>query len=438
MRLDDAVRSHRGRGQGRLRRPSLHPETGAGAADWAVMPLSPAGRRRPRLAVALPVVVLALTACGGGGTAAPQASSSSATQTSAAPGPAAPTGPDAQVATALAGLDRRAQIAQLIVAGVRPEDLGSSDELAGSGVGGIFLAGRPEVSAPELAATTAAWQSSTAGPDLWLAADQEGGSVQTLKGPGFSRLPTAVQQGDLPPADLATLADGLGAELHAAGLNLNLAPVVDVVPAGTEAGNEPIGYYDRQYGSTGPEVVAAAGTVVDRLSAAGVTTTLKHFPGLGRVRGNTDTRADVSDTVTTSDDEQVTAFADTLTRTTARPFVMMSSATYTRIDPAGPAAFSPVVVSDLLRERLGFDGVVISDDLGDARAVSDVPVGERAVRFLRAGGTLVLTVDPSLVTPMIDAVLSRSDADPAFAAVVDDAVRTALLAKAHAGLLPPA
>ena len=131
----------------------------------------------------------------------------------------------------------------------------------------------------------------------------------------------------------------------------------------------------------------------------------------------------------------MTLFAD-LARSTADPFVMGSSATYPRIDPAEQATFSSVVVTDLLRERLGFDGVVISDDLGNARAVSDVAVGDRAVRFLAAGGTLVLTVDPSLVPAMIDAVRARSDADPAFAAVVDGAVRTALLAKARAGLLP--
>jgi beta-N-acetylhexosaminidase len=341
------------------------------------------------------------------------------------------------VAAALTGLDRRAQVAQLFVAGVRPEALSGSDKLVKSGVGGIFLAGRPTSSTTELAAITGGWQSLTPGPGLWLAADQEGGSVQTLKGPGFGRLPSARAQGGLPPGELATLVDGVGAAMHAAGLNLDLAPVVDVVPAGTEAGNEPIGQYDRQYGSTGPAVAAAAGVVVDRLAAAGVTATLKHFPGLGRVRGNTDTRTDVSDTVTTAGDEQVTAFAGTLARTASRPFVMMSSATYTQIDPAGPAAFSRIVITDLLRGRLGFSGVVISDDLGNAKAVSNVPVGERAVRFLAAGGTLVLTVDPALVPPMIDAVLARSTADPAFAAVVDGAVHTALLAKANAGLLPP-
>ncbi|WP_324278110.1 glycoside hydrolase family 3 N-terminal domain-containing protein [Blastococcus brunescens] len=115
---------------------------------------------------------------------------------------------------------------------------------------------------------------------------------------------------------------------------------------------------------------------------------------------------------------------------------MVSSATYPKIDPSAQAAFSPVVVTGLLRERLGFDGVVISDDLGNARAVLDLPPGERAVRFLAAGGTLVLTVDPDLVPEMIDAVLERDRSDPAFAATVDAAVRTALIAKDGAGLLP--
>ena len=93
------------------------------------------------------------------------------------------------------------------------------------------------------------------------------------------------------------------------------------------------------------------------------------------------------------------------------------------------------MLTGLLRERLGFDGVVVSDDVGNAAAVADVPAGERAVRFLAAGGTLVLTVDATLVPEMIDAVLARGDGDPAFAAQVDAAVRTALMAKARAGLL---
>jgi beta-N-acetylhexosaminidase len=302
-------------------------------------------------------------------------------------------------------------------------------------VGGLFLAGRSTAPATELAATAERWQSLSPGPGFWISADQEGGDVQSLKGPGFERLPSALQQGSMPPAELGALAGGMGTALHGAGVNLDLAPVADVVPPGNEEANAPIGYYDRQYGSTPGAVAAAVTTVVDGLDRAGVTATLKHFPGLGRVQANTDTTADVTDAVTTADDPQVTLFGD-LARSAAQPFVMVSSATYPQIDPAAQAAFSPVVVTGLLRERLGFDGVVISDDLGNAVAVSDVPPGERAVRFLAAGGTLVLTVDPELVPGMIDAVLARDAADPAFAATVDAAVRTALLAKQDAGLLP--
>jgi beta-N-acetylhexosaminidase len=264
--------------------------------------------------------------------------------------------------------------------------------------------------------------------------DQEGGAVQTLKGSGFGRLPSAREQGALPEDQLSALAEGLGASLAAAGVNLDLAPVVDVVPPGTEAQNAPIGAFGREYGGTPEAVTAAAGTIVDGLSDAGVTATLKHFPGLGRVSGNTDDTAVVHDTVTTVDDPQLTVFS-TLADSPAAPFVMASSAIYDRIDGSEQAMFSAVVLTDVLRGQLGFDGVVISDDVGNADAVAGVAVGDRAVRFVGAGGTLVLTVEADQFEPMVDAVLARAEDDAAFAEVVDAAVRTALLAKARAGLL---
>jgi beta-glucosidase-like glycosyl hydrolase len=400
-----------------------------------------AGRRRRAPAFLCALAVL-LTACSSDGKPAPRAVTSAGTSAGTSAETSAettqptsrPRGPEERVEDVIAGLDRRARVAQLFVAGVPLDDLASGDALAEGGMGGLFLAGRSDAPATELAGVTEHWQSLAPGPGLWVAVDQEGGDVQALRGPGFEPLPSALDQGALPPGDLAALAEGMGTALRDAGLNLDLAPVVDVVPPGTEAGNAPIGAYDRQYGSTPEAVAAAAGTVVDGLARAEVTATLKHFPGLGRVRDNTDTTADVVDPETTADDEQVALFAE-LARSPAAPFVMVSSATYPRLDPDDQAAFSRPVVTDLLRERLGFHGVVISDDLGNARAVRDVPPGERAVRFLAAGGTLVLTVEPAIVPEMIDAVVARSEADPVFAATVDDAVRTALLAKDGAGLL---
>ncbi|WP_116450516.1 glycoside hydrolase family 3 N-terminal domain-containing protein [Blastococcus litoris] len=382
--------------------------------------------------VSAPVIAVALsllaTACGSEPPPGPRAQSSSSAPTTTSSAPADP------VEAALAGLDRRAQVAQLFVAGVPLDDLGSGDAVAESGVGGLFMAGRSTAPAEELAQVSERWQAAAPGPGLWVAADQEGGDVQTLKGPGFERLPSALQQGSMPPAELAALAQGMGTALRSAGVNLDLAPVADVVPPGNEQANAPIGYFDRQYGSTPEAVAAAAGTVVDGLAGAGVTATLKHFPGLGRVQANTDTSADVTDTVTTADDPQVALFGE-LAASSAAPFVMVSSATYALIDPDDQAAFSSVVLMGLLRGRLGFDGVVISDDLGNAEAVSDVPPGDRAVRFIAAGGTLLLTVDPELVPEMVDAVLARDASDPVFARTVDAAVRTALTAKQRAGLL---
>jgi beta-N-acetylhexosaminidase len=326
-------------------------------------------------------------------------------------------------------------VSQLFVVGVPLTDLAGGAAVVRSGVGGVFLAGRSTRSVTDLASVTAGWQALTRGPRLWVAADQEGGQVQTLKGSGFARLPSALEQGALGRRVLTGLAEGIGRSLHQAGLNLDLAPVADVVPAGTEATNQPIGQFDRQYGSTAAAVVSAAGTVRDALAAEGVTAALKHFPGLGRVRENTDT-ASVTDTVTGPADADVAVFGS-LARSPAHPFVMVSSAVYARIDAANPAAFSSTVLTTVLRGRLGFDGVIISDDMGIAAAVAGISPANRAVRFFAAGGTLLLTVRPAIVPEMVDAVLARTATDPAFAVQVTAAEHTALLAKARAGLLPP-
>jgi beta-N-acetylhexosaminidase len=404
-------------------------------------------RLAPRAAGIL--CALVLTACsGGGGSGSPTATGTSPTppRTNGVPSPtasptaastasstAASTAPSA-VDAAFDRLDERGRVAQLMVVGVPLSGLGAADALVRQGVGGIFLHGRSTAAATALGATTSGWSAEAPGPRPWVAADQEGGQVQTLKGPGFGALPSALAQGRLPLDQLAGLADGMGAGLQTAGVTLDLAPVADVVPAGTEAGNAPIGAFDRQYGSTAAQVGPAARTVVDRLAAHRVVSSLKHFPGLGRVRGNTDTTAGVTDPTATAGDEQVALFGS-LATDPAHPMVMVSLATYPQLDPSGPAAFSSAVVTGLLRGRLGFTGPVISDDLANAKSAQVLPAGERAVRFLAAGGTLVLTVEPSLAPAMIDAVVARAAADPAFSAQVDTAVRTALTAKARAGLL---
>ena len=114
---------------------------------------------------------------------------------------------------------------------------------------------------------------------------------------------------------------------------------------------------------------------------------------------------------------------------------MVAEATYTRIDPNHLAVFSPVVMK-LLRERLGFTGVILSDDIGAAQAVASISPGNRATSFLAAGGDMIISKFTGTAVTMAAAILTRATTDPAFRAMVDDAVRRVLQAKSSYGLLP--
>ena len=251
-----------------------------------------------------------------------------------------------------------------------------------------------------------------------------------LRGPGFSDIPTAVEQGALEPIELAGLAQTWGAELAAAGVNLNLAPIADVVASpDTAAGNAPIGFFHREFGYDQQTVEDHAGEIIDGMRVAGVFTTPKHFPGLGLVTQNTDTSAGVTDTQTGPDSPSL-GVAETLIRRGADCF-MMSTADYEQFDPGVPAAFSPLIVDGLLRETLGFEGVVITDDLSAPDQVEAWSPADRAILAISAGNDLVLvSALPSVAPEMIDAVIAKAEKDPAFAAKVDAAVARVLTLKA--------
>lgn len=267
---------------------------------------------------------------------------------------------------------------------------------------------------------------------LLIATDQEGGEVQRLQGPGFTRIVSAVAQGDINPVTLQGYAQSWARQLRQAGVNLNLAPVFDVVPAGFGA-NPPIGELDRDFGNTPAKVTTHALAVLRGMAAGGVAATAKHFPGLGRVRGNTDLASGVTDTVTTRNDPYLAPFRAAVQA--GVPVTMVSTAIYTRLDPRTPAAFSKTIVTGMLRDDLGFRGVIVSDDLGAAKQVAGYSAGQRAVDFVAAGGDLVLTVDATQAAPMTAALLRKARIDPAFRTLVDAAALRVLQAKQQRGLL---
>jgi len=299
-------------------------------------------------------------------------------------------------------------------------------------LGGVFLAGRSSAPAAGLRQSITQLQGAAKIP-LLIGADQEGGKVQTLSGPDFPTIPTAVAQGRWDAATLRDKTTDWAKRLKDVGITIDLAPVADTVPTDIGDANPPIGALDRQYGSNPTEVADDVATVVAAAQAAGVQTTLKHFPGLGRVRANTDTSTNARDDTMTTSDPMLQPFAKGIAAGTTA--VMISSALYPKLDPNNIAAFSTPIVTGLLRQKMGFNGLVMSDDLGAADAVGSVPLGDRAVRFIRAGGDLVLTVRLSDAGPMSDALLAAAKSSTAFAARVTESAGRVLQAKVQSGQL---
>ncbi|MFI5199515.1 MAG: glycoside hydrolase family 3 N-terminal domain-containing protein, partial [Candidatus Limnocylindrales bacterium] len=274
----------------------------------------------------------------------------------------------------------------------------------------------------------------TAGIGFFVAANQEGGLVQALQGPGFTVIPSALDQGALSVGKVESRAAAWGSQLRAAGINLNFAPVTDVVPAATAAQNRPIGALRREYGHTPGTAGPHATAFMEGMTEAGIVTVAKHFPGLGRVVGNTDFSANVVDTVTSVGDPYLGSFQEVISA--GVPVVMVALATFTRIDPAHLAAFSSVVIQELLRGQLGFNGVVMSDDLGATVAVSSIPPATRALDFIAAGGDMIISKTIAPAEAMAVAITARASTDPAFRNLVNTAALRVLQLKATAHLLP--
>ncbi len=333
-------------------------------------------------------------------------------------------------------------VGQLFMAGnpaTGPVSSAISADIATYHTGSVILTGRSSAGVTATRQLTNQLQglatgSATDGVPLFIATDQEGGNVQVLSGPGFSTMPTALSQGSEPTSELLQNAQTWGSQLVAAGVNLNLAPVLDTVPEDLASTNQPIGIYQREYGYT-PAAVTAAGTAfIQGMHNAGEGTVIKHFPGLGRASGNTDTTYGVTDDVTTYDDPYLQPYATAVSSYGVQG-VMVSEAIYLLIDPDHQAVFSPTVIGGMLRTELGFQGMIMSDSM-EAAAVSELTPAEQAVDFIEAGGDLVLATDPTVIPAMYNAVLAQAQSDPAFATLVDDAATTVLAAKQQIAQTP--
>jgi beta-N-acetylhexosaminidase len=332
------------------------------------------------------------------------------------------------------------RIGQLFELGLANDRLGPTEinMIRTDHIGSVWFIDRSYAGVAGIRAVASAVQAqassvSTANVRFFIAANQEGGLIQAMQGPGFSSMPTAVVQGTWAPAVLQSRAAVWGQQLRSAGINLNFAPVMDVVPPGTDGQNQPIGALQREYGHD-PTTAGSHGVAfLGGMRQSGVAVSLKHFPGLGRVAGNTDFTT-ATDTTTTASDPYLQSFSQGIAANA--DFVMVALAKYTRIDPNHLAAFSSIVMTQLLRGSMGFNGVIVSDDLGDTAAVASIPPATRAIDFLSAGGDMIISKTSAPADAMVQAIRSRVAADAGFRQRVNDAAIRVLRAKQAWALLP--
>src|SRR5256886_463914 len=397
--------------------------------------------RGRRMQTRVLLLALVLSACAPTAVASPTPTAETTPSATEATTPSpSPTATVECATRVLAGMTEEQRIGQLFLLGLANDQLGAAEmnAIRTYHLGSVWFVEQSTAGAAAIRTVGDAVQSlatadTTAGVGFFVAANQEGGIIQSLSGPGFSTIPSALDQGAIDPATLRPSAALWGRELASAGVNLDFAPVLDVVPPGTDAQNAPIGALRRGYGHDPGTVSAHAVAFMRGMDGAGIATTGKHFPGLGRVTGNTDFTAAVVDDVTTTTDAYLAPFRDVIGA--GIPMVMVALAKYQRIDPTELAVFSPTVMRQMLRTSLNFTGVIVSDDLGATVAVANIAPADRAVDFLVAGGDFIISKTIAPANAMATAIAARASTDAAFKTRVDDAALRILRAKAARGLV---
>jgi beta-N-acetylhexosaminidase len=291
-------------------------------------------------------------------------------------------------------------LGSLLLVGFRGTDaIGNADVdalLCRVRVAGTVLLGRNVVDADQLARLTGALRERAAactGRKLLVAADAEGGNVMRLTpSVGWPETLSAQELGQTNDFVLTELeARRIGRMLRAVGINWDLAPVVDV---GYNPANPVIVGAARSFSANPRLVTEHARAFVRGMRAEGVLTALKHFPGHGSSFG--DSHRGFTDVTATAAPELELVPYRALIAANLADSVMTAHVFNRRLDEQRPATLSRATISGLLRGRLGFTGLVVSDDLRMAAIEQQYGIDEAAVLALDAGVDLLLIVDDRL------------------------------------------
>ena len=267
-----------------------------------------------------------------------------------------------------------------------------------AGLGGVILFDRDRVkptrnikSPAQLKALTASLRAASSG-NLIIALDQEGGQVTRLKpAQGFPATRSEADVGATGDPDEAFAAGrSMGATMSSVGVDLDLAPVVDVNVNPT---NPAIGALERSFSSDPAVVSTMAEAEIRGLHDQGVRAAVKHFPGLGSATANTDfDHVDVTKTWTDSELDPYRA----LISAGLPDAVMSGHIVNDTLDPGVPASLSPPTIDGLLRRQLGWTGVVVTDDLGAEAIAGRYRRDEAIALALEAGNDLLLFANQTI------------------------------------------
>lgn len=334
------------------------------------------------------------------------------------------------VAKRLRKLSLEQKVAQVFLVGFEGQDLTAPIfvRLRKLGLGGIVIGSSNYANSAQLGALAGearviARQERHVMP--WVMAEQEGGEFNV-----FADLPPETAASRLPGLDQAAKeADLAGRTLQPLGVNGVLAPVVDVAP-GADAAVGPRAYSDE------PKAVAAyAEAVVGAYRRAGVLAAVRHFPGLGSAAQSTkEGPANVGLSLQELGKRDLVPFRAAIAA--GAPAVLLSNALYATDDFVVPGSLSRKIVTDLLRKRLGFEGMAITDDLSDPSITALGPVPGSAVKALSAGADLLYVSGSRPVQEeAYSAVLSAVRRGDLPRARLDEAVARVLSIKLDYGLL---
>ena len=399
------------------------------------------------LLAGLLLVVFVLTAGCAARPAQPTDTPAAETTPAAAPSPTPtpePTPTPDPIAEAVAAMSTEQKVSQLLVAGIEGTQLGQDAVQAVQDyqVGGVILFGRNVESAWQLAELTNGLKDLNGDyTPLFLCVDQEGGRVDRMP-PEVERTPSAWSVGQTLDTEGVGAAYGalLAEECAAFGFNMDFAPSLDIW---SNPDNTVIG--DRAFGNDWEWTAFFGMSAVESMEEqGGVIPVVKHFPGHGDTSVDSHVALPVVDkSLEELWQSELVPFNMALNQEDyfgaqagpSAPAVMVAHILLSQVDPDYPASLSHRVVTGLLREEMGFDGVVCTDDLTMGAVSNTYGMGEAAVLAVEAGCDLLLVCHGAdNLTAARDALLEAVDSGRISQERLDESVKRILSLKAEYGL----